>query len=128
MGRSVSDSVATVDVVQTLVVNTTRRGDPQVNPSEQYRAAGAELTQLAATLEGGGTDAVTALGTTLRVLQQLLEVEPLQGTAGALRALAERHESRGTMNPERLRETAEALQAVAQGHDDAEAQMRQIWS
>ncbi|WP_241474134.1 hypothetical protein [Mycolicibacterium neoaurum] len=98
-----------------------------MNPSEQYRAAAAELTELAATLEGGRTDAATALGTTLRVLQQLIEVEPQHGTATALHGLGERLQAGGTINPDKLREIAATQQRVAQGHDDLETQMRGLW-
>lgn len=99
-----------------------------MNPSEQYRAAAAELIELAATLEDDRTDAATALGITIRVLQQLVEVEPQRGTAEALHSLGESLQAGGTINPDKLREIAATLQRVAQGHDDLENRMRGLWS
>ncbi|AGB27370.1 hypothetical protein QRB38_19845 [Mycobacterium avium subsp. hominissuis] len=99
-----------------------------MNPSEQYRSAAAELTELAAALEGGRTDADTALGITIRVLQQLAEVEPQRGTAEAIHGLGERLQSGGTINPDKLREIAATQHRVAQSHDDLANQMRGLWS
>lgn len=99
-----------------------------MNPSEQYRTAAAELTELAVTLEGDRTDAATALGITVRVLQQLAEAEPQRGTAEALHGLGERLQEGGTITPDKLREIAATQQRVAQSHDDLANQMRGLWS
>lgn len=98
------------------------------NPSEQYRAAAAEMTEQAGLLEGGHTDADTALGATLRVLERLTEVEPQGGTAQALHGLGERLRSAGTIGPDKLRELAGMLQGVAQNHDELQARLSGIWS
>ena len=91
-----------------------------VNLSEHYRAAAGELAQLAVALEGGDTDTSTALGTTVRLLERLTEVEPQQGTVEALHGLGERLRTAGTTSPDKLREIVGVLQRVAQNHEDLE--------
>jgi len=99
-----------------------------VNPSEQYRAAAAELTELAASLEDAHIDTSTALGTTLRVIERLTEVEPQGGTVQALHGLGERLRSAGTINADKLREIAGAQLRVAQNHDDLQGGLGRLWS
>lgn len=99
-----------------------------MNPSEHYRAAATELTQLAAALESGDTDAGTALGTAIRLLERLTEVEPQQGTAEALHGLGERLRAAGTTSPEKLHEIVGALHHVAQNHYDLEGGLGAQWA
>lgn len=99
-----------------------------MNPSEHYRAAAAELAQLAAALESGDTDAGTALETAIRLLERLTEMEPDQGTVEALHGLGERLRSAGATSPEKLHGIVGALHRVAQNHDDLEGGLGALWA
>lgn len=100
----------------------------RMNPSEHYRAAAAELTQVAAALEGGDTDAGIAVEATVRLLGGLTEVEPDRGTVEALHGLGERLRVAGATSPEKLREIVGVLHRVADNHDGLEGELVRLWS